>query len=152
MSMHKRDIDQLMEIEEIWGKAANSCIGSKIADIEVAPIVQSLRLKLENKMTIDLSGGWRYRNNKSLLIGAMDIGFYLQAAEDEDEFNKLMEEDEKHHFKKVKSLIGKELKSVEFGVSEVLFTFSGNRYLDWLCLSRDEVGFSIVESRDSMHA
>lgn len=141
----------MMEIEEVWGKDTKSCEGSSIVAVELVTLAQMIRLKLDNNKTIELTSCWRYRSEKSILIGALDIGFYLTLPDDEEELDQLMEEDSKRNYKKVKSLVGKKLLAVEFGEREVLFTFSGKRYIDWFCLSSDDLGFRTIETRDSMH-
>ena len=66
--------------------------------------------------------------------------------------DQLREDDYKLRYNMVKSLVGKKLLAVDFGEREVLFTFSGKRYIDWFCLSSEDLGFSTTETRDSMHA
>jgi hypothetical protein len=142
----------MMEIEEVWGKDTKSCEGCSVVDIEIVTLAQMIRLKLENNKTIQLTSCWRYRSEKSILLGALDIGFYPSLPDDEGELDQLMEEDSKRNYKKVKSLVGKKLLAVDFGEREVVFTFTGKRYIDWFCLSSDDLGFSTTETRDSMHA
>lgn len=142
----------MLEIEELWGTEAKSCIGHEIIDIELVTICQMIRLKFKNKQTIELAGAWRYKSEKSILIGSMDIGFMIETPESEGELDEFIEEQTKIHFKKLKSIVGKKLLSVNFESREVFFSFTGTRYIDWFCLSADEVGFRVIETRDSMHA
>lgn len=141
----------MMDVEEIWGNDTKLCEGSWIVAVEIEVLSQIIRLKLDNNKTIQLTSCWRYRSDKSILLGALDLGFYFISPDDEGELDKLMDEESKRSYKKVKSLVGKKLLSVDFGDREVLFTFSGKRFIDWFCLSCDDLGFSTIDSMDRMH-
>ena len=76
------------------------------------PLMQALRLKFDNNKTIELCGAWRYRTDKSILLGSMDIGFFLGVGE--EEVDQFLKEQNRQHSKRLKSLIGKRLKQVSF--------------------------------------
>jgi hypothetical protein len=141
-----------MKIEEYWGEDTRACIGSSVAKVEIVTFMQMIRLKLDNQRTIELTSCWRYRSESSILIGALDMGFYVTPPGEEGALDELMEEDSNQNYKKLKSLVGKKLVAVEFGEREVLFTFSGKRYIEWFCLSSDDLGFRTIRTRDSLHA
>ena len=137
-----------MELEKIWCETALSCEGSKITSIELVSICQMLRLIFENDVMIELSSCWRYRTSKSILKGALDIGFYLQVAdskEEAEEFERFISEEETHHLKKQNTLIGRTLKKIEFIEDGVTLELSVKRYLEWFCLSSDGLGFRAID-------
>jgi hypothetical protein len=137
-----------MEIEQVWGETARDCEGKKVANVELIPICQMLRLVFENDNMIELSSCWRYRTSKTILKGSLDIGFYMQAVESKEEleeFEKLIDEDEEFHLKKLSTLVGRTLKKIDFTADGVSMEFSGKRYLDWFCLSAIELGFRALD-------
>ena len=140
-----------MEIEEIWGDRARTCIGKKIITVEIISICQLLLIVFENNTTIELTSCWRYRTEKSILLGSLDIGFFqnnTESKEEADELQELITEKEKHHYQKLNSLIGRTLKNIVFSERELYLEISGKRYIDWFCLSRDEFGFESVANYD----
>ena len=137
-----------MEIEQVCGATARDCEGEKIASVELIPICQMLRLVFENDNMIELSSCWRYRTSKTILKGSLDIGFYMQAVESKEEleeFEKLIDDDEEFHLKKLGTLVGRTLNKIYFTADGVSMEFSGKRYLDWFRLSADDLGFRALD-------
>lgn len=137
-----------MEIEEIWGDIAKSCTGKKIVEIELVSIIQALRIVFENNTMIDLTSCWRYSTQKSILIGAMDIGFFHITPDSEEEMNALIKEQDEFHYKKLNTLLGRTLNNIIFNEREVILEISGKRTIDWFLLSRDDIGFTAIDDYD----
>lgn len=113
--------------------------GKTISKIEVVSICHILRLYLDDEWMIDLCGSWRYRSEKSILLGAMNIDFYVDVDDD------LLNEEDAFYSKKAGSLLGKKIKNISGQRGDVFFELSGNRFIDLFDLSSD--GLSIMLRR-----
>lgn len=137
-----------MEIEEIWGDTAKTCIGKKIIEIELVSIIQALRMVFENNTMIDLTGCWRYSTQKTILIGALDIGFFHITPESKEEMDTLIREQDVYHYRKLNTLIGRTLQNIIFKDREIVLELSGKRTIDWFLLASDDLGFRALDGYD----
>ncbi len=135
-----------MEIENSWGEIARKCVGKKIIEVELASIAQILRVVFDNDITIELASCWRYSTKKSILIGALDLGFSHITPDSEEDMNALIEDQDVFHYKKLNSLVGRILNNITFKDTEIVLDISGNRTIEWFCLSRDELGFRAINN------
>ncbi|WP_199608922.1 hypothetical protein [Flocculibacter collagenilyticus] len=128
---------------------AYSCVGKKIKSIEVVPICQMLRLVFESDTMIELSSCWRYRSSKSILKGALDIGFFASLTESKEQLNEFeaeMLEAEHAHLKQLNTLVGRKLQKIEFNDGFVVLELSGKRLIEWFCLSSENLGFRALDT------
>lgn len=141
----------MLQYEELWGDVARTCIGRKIINIELVSIAQILRIIFDNNTMIELTSCWRYRTTKSILFGSLDIGFFQNntiSKEEADELQELINTQEEDHYKKLNTLIDRKLVNIVFNERELCLEISGKRFIEWFCLSRDDIGFRAYDEYD----
>ncbi len=115
-------------------------VGLKVIKVEVVSICHILRLYFDNGMLMDLPGSWRYRSDKSTILGAMDIDFYSEMDED------YLDEEDKVYSKKASSLVGKKITKIHAQQNDIFFELSGKRYIDLFNLQSE--GLAILVKSD----
>jgi len=141
----------MMQYEELWAEVARTCIDKKIVNIELVSIAQILRIVFDNNTMLELTSCWRYRTSKSILLGALDIGFFqsnTESKEEADELQELITTQEEDHYKKLNTLLDRTLVNIIFNERELCLEISGKRYIEWFCLSRDDIGFTAYDEYD----
>ena len=103
--------------------------GGRVDKVEVVSICHILRLYLGGGMQIDIPGSWRYRTDRSTILGASDIDYYVDL---DDEY--LDKEDERFS-KKVGSLVGKKILRINSRGGDVFVELTGGRFSDIFDLS-----------------
>ena len=103
--------------------------GGRVDKVEVVSICHILRLYLGGGMQIDIPGSWRYRTDRSTILGASDIDYYVDL---DDEY--LDKEDERFS-KKVGSLVGKKILRINSRGGDVFVELTVGRFIDIFDLS-----------------
>lgn len=104
-------------------------IGCRIVKVEVISICHILRLYFGDSMQMDIPGSWRYRTDRSTILGASDIDYYVDL---DDEY--LDKEDERFS-KKVGSLVGKKILRINSRGGDIFVELTGGRFIDIFDLS-----------------